>query len=92
MSEVLTLSEVLVIGSNLAVAGTAVVLAFVTYKDVNKEDQITIRDLIAKLPVVGAPLRATKAPDAPSGAPEAVNVSYTDSGDEEAYHASLVEN
>lgn len=89
MTEAITVSEVLIIGSNFAVAGTAIVLAFVTYKDVAKEDQRTIRALIAKLPLVGAPLRANKQADA---APEPIDETYADSGDMEAYHASLAEN
>ena len=89
MTEAITVSEVLIVGSNFAVAGTAIVLAFVTYKDVAKEDQRTIRALIAKLPLVGAPLRATKGPDA---APEPITEGFVDSGDGAAYHASLAEN
>lgn len=48
----MSISEELIIISNLALTGATIVAAFVTYKDIHKDEQSTLRALIAKLPTV----------------------------------------
>ena len=48
----MSISEELIIISNLALTGATVMAAFVTYKDIHKEEQSTIRALISKMPTI----------------------------------------
>lgn len=48
------ITELMVIGSNFILAGATIVLSYVTFKDVNSEDQKTIRMALRRIPIFGS--------------------------------------